>query len=300
MALNKRGDVLLALATTQRLVYAAHHNKIFIFTLGYRTSVPAEVLVALKTLYLARGITATAMELIHYDSRLVVTCSNGSVVIFDMSEQPEVAKSEVVATTSSAVAGTIIAVTSMVQQAAQAQSPTLRGVVLAAGQQATAKQQHEYATSASSLMPWHEVIKLKESAMRDWLRGKGEVGINIQTRCGLILAIAEKERKSLADIVAAIRPRNPYADVLFSCRLSSMKEKVPFPIVNSIGILEGHQCIFMGGHDGRISRYSLLDFYPPFFGKDDEDSKKWDGTFAAQLLPIATTTKTTKTDKYQM
>ncbi len=297
--MNNKGSVYVALANAQRLVYAAHHNKIFICKLAVRAET-ANRLVLWKTLHLAQGIQITAIKLIHYDQRLVVTCSNGSVVIYDMSEQPLVARA-VVAQTTSQVAGAILAVTAMVQEAKH-QDPTAggsKGVVLASGHDASAKLHNEYATSAANLLPWNEVVKLKESALRDWLRGKGEVASKIYSRSGLLLAVMEKAGQPLSALADAVRPVNPYADVLFAYRFGSNKEKSPFPVMKSIVMMEAYQTLLLGGNDGFISRYSLLDFYPPYHGSDVNNQQKANAIAGGDLLGIFTTTKTTKTTKYQ-
>jgi len=432
-SLNNKGGVLLALANAQRIVYCAHHNKIFACQLGEREDYQNPVYVR-GTLTLAIGIQITAMELIHYDRLLVVTCSNGSVLIYDMSEADTgegARESTFIAETTSPVAGKILAVTAMVQQAqqryvpqqqtpppapaptpqvqqnpndpsalialmqqaqqnrrdpaaiaalvqqaqmqaqlvrqaqmqaqgdpaalialmqqmqqnhnnsapisvqvqynnsapipVQAQAPIPvqaqqtykdpatvgvsmqqpqqnykdpnKGVVLASGHDASAKLHNEYATTASHLLPWHEVVKLKESALRDWLRGKGEGATKISSRSGLLLAVLEKAGEPLSSLTEAVSLRNPHADVLFAHRFGSNKEKTPFPIFKSIVMLEGYQTLLLGGQDGYISRYSLLDFYPPYHGSDAHNMKSISAA-KPEVLEIFTTTKTSKTQKY--
>lgn len=245
------------------------------------------------------------MELIHYDRLLVVTCSNGSVLIYDMSEAETTGEgareSTFIAETNSYVAGAILAVTAMIQQAQQKhKDPTAggnKGVVLSSGHDASAKLHNEYATTASHLLPWHEVVKLKESALRDWLRGKGEGATKISSRSGLLLAVLEKAGEPLSALTQAVSLRNPHADVLFAHRFGSNKEKSPFPVMKSIVMLEGYQTLLLGGQDGYISRYSLLDFYPPYHGSDAHNMKSISAA-KPEVLEIFTTTKTSKTQKY--
>lgn len=177
----------------------------------------------------------------------------------------------------------------------------IKPIVLRGTHSASANYKDEFATTTSALMDWFSVVKEKESVLRDWLRGKGDSTSTIQTRIGLLSAIAEKEQLSLQTMFDACAPAFPYCDPLFVNRFYSAKNKGKNILLNDAVLMEELQVICLTGNDGYLYFYSLLEVYPPFQGCDQKEMFAMNSLMQSQgQLAIFGSTKTSKMKRYQL
>lgn len=268
----------MAYCPYQHLLYACHHNKIFIYKSSPKRSKDKQT-EAKKPFIFAEDVIVTAVRLIHYGRLLVVTCNNGRVLLIDMSETVRV----------------------FFRSGGPASDPLQKEREEAEIQRQLVEKERELATSVASTMNWSEAVKSKESVIRDWLFHRGVPVSNIVSHSGLVRALIDQAKKeepelSLIDLADTACPKEPNCEVLFFQAYSSAKEGVRNVNFQDICLCEEMQVLFFAGDDGYIYTLSLRDFYEPFTGIDT--SNFFRQKFSPEKV-IKTATQTKKMMTYQ-
>ena len=94
MKFNGNGAAIVAFAADQRILYVAHHNKIFVFRCPMKewaslANKPGDLRSGLpwKKMQLAPKVKITGLKLMHNNQRLITICDDGSMIVHDVSDR---------------------------------------------------------------------------------------------------------------------------------------------------------------------------------------------------------------------